>query len=35
MRLDADVRTDPAKSPFGHTYISLTREGIEQREVAA
>ena len=35
MRLDADVRTEPAKSPFGHTYISLTREGIERREVAA
>lgn len=35
MRLDAGVVTDPAKSLFGHTYISLTREGIEQREVAA
>ena len=36
VRLDADTATwDPAKSPFGHTYISLVREGIERREVAA
>ena len=35
VRRDAEVATEPAKSPFGHTYISLTREGIERREVAA
>ncbi len=35
VRLDAEVATEPAKSPFGHTYVSLAREGIERREVAA
>ena len=35
VRLDAEIVTDPATSPFSHTYISLTREGIERREVAA
>ncbi|MCK9298328.1 fumarate reductase subunit A [Methanoculleus sp. YWC-01] len=35
IRLDAEVATDPATSPFSHTYVSLTREGIERREVAA
>jgi fumarate reductase (CoM/CoB) subunit A len=35
VRRDAGVLTDPATSPFGHTYISLAREGIERREVAA
>ncbi|WOX56670.1 MULTISPECIES: fumarate reductase (CoM/CoB) subunit TfrA [unclassified Methanoculleus] len=35
VRRDATVITEPAKSPFGHTYISLAREGIERREVAA
>jgi fumarate reductase (CoM/CoB) subunit A len=36
VRRDPGIITgDPAKSPFGHTYISLTREGIERREVAA
>ncbi len=27
VRLDAEIVTDPATSPFGHTYISLAREG--------
>jgi len=37
----AHVRTDVAKthepenSPFGHTFVSLTREGIETKEVKA
>ncbi|WP_292364474.1 MULTISPECIES: fumarate reductase (CoM/CoB) subunit TfrA [unclassified Methanoculleus] len=35
VRLDAEVVTDPATSPFSHTYVSLAREGIERREVAA
>jgi fumarate reductase (CoM/CoB) subunit A len=35
VRRDADVVTDPATSPFGHTYVSLAREGIECREVPA
>lgn len=33
VRLDAEVSTEPAKSPFGHTHVSLAREGIERREV--
>ncbi|MCK9278315.1 MAG: fumarate reductase subunit A [Methanoculleus sp.] len=33
VRRDAEVVTDPATSPFGHTYVSLAREGIECREV--
>ncbi len=33
VRRDAEVATDPATSPFGHTYVSLAREGIERREV--
>ncbi|NLB00021.1 MAG: fumarate reductase subunit A [Methanomicrobiales archaeon] len=32
VRRDATVTAEPGKSPFGHTYVSLTREGIEQRE---
>jgi fumarate reductase (CoM/CoB) subunit A len=35
VRQDADVTTDPAVSPFCHTYVSLSREGIERREVPA
>ncbi|WP_292519110.1 fumarate reductase (CoM/CoB) subunit TfrA [Methanoculleus sp.] len=35
VRRDASVTTEPATSPFGHTYISLAHAGIEQREVAA
>jgi fumarate reductase (CoM/CoB) subunit A len=35
VRRDATVVTEPAKSPFSHTYVSLAREGIEQREAAA
>jgi len=37
VRRDAEVVTvtDPATSPFGHTYVSLAREGIERREVPA
>jgi fumarate reductase (CoM/CoB) subunit A len=36
VRRDPETATwDPAKSPFGHTYVSLVREGIEQREVTA
>lgn len=36
VRNDKETTTwEPAKSPFGHTYVSLAREGIEQREVAA
>ncbi|MDD3856993.1 MAG: fumarate reductase/succinate dehydrogenase flavoprotein subunit, partial [Methanoculleus sp.] len=35
VRRDAEVATEPAKSPFGHTYVSLAREGIERREVPA
>ncbi|NLA38775.1 MAG: fumarate reductase subunit A [Methanomicrobiales archaeon] len=34
VRRDMDViTTNPVKSPFGHTYVSLSREGIEEREV--
>ncbi len=35
LRRDAEVATDPAASPFSHTYVSLAREGIERREVPA
>ncbi len=36
MKNDIDIVTwEPGKSPFGHTYVSLTREGIEERGVAA
>lgn len=36
VRKDAETGTwEPAKSPFGHTYVSLSREGIERREVPA
>ena len=35
VRLDATVTAEPGKSPFGHTYVSLAREGIEQREGTA
>ncbi len=36
VRRDPETATwDPAESPFGHTYVSLAREGIEQREVTA
>ncbi len=34
VRRDATVITEPAMSPFCHTYVSLAREGIERREVA-
>lgn len=36
LRRDVEVEgttKDPAKSPFGHTYVSLKREGIETRKV--
>jgi fumarate reductase (CoM/CoB) subunit A len=35
VRLEAGVATRPTTSPFSHTYVSLTREGIELREGAA
>ncbi len=36
VKNDIDVVTwEPGKSPYGHTYVSLEREGIEEREVAA
>jgi fumarate reductase (CoM/CoB) subunit A len=36
VRRDPETTTwDPEKSPFGHTYVSLVREGIEQRGVTA
>ena len=36
VKNDIDIVTwEPGKSPFGHTYVSLTREGIEEREVTA
>lgn len=36
MKNDIDIVTwEPGKSPFGHTYVSLTREGIEGRGVTA
>jgi len=36
VKNDIDIVTwEPGKSPFGHTYVSLTREGIEEQEVAA
>lgn len=35
VRRDATVITEPATSPFSHTYVSLSREGIERREVPA
>ncbi len=35
VRRDATVATEPATSPFSHTYVSLAREGIERREVVA
>ena len=34
VRRDAE-KTDPATSPFCHTYVSISREGIERREVPA
>ncbi len=36
VKNDIDIVTwEPGKSPFGHTYVSLTREGIEGRGVTA
>ena len=36
VKNDIDIVTwEPGKSPFRHTYVSLTREGIEEREVTA
>ncbi|MDV2481204.1 fumarate reductase subunit A [Methanoculleus sp. Wushi-C6] len=35
VRRDATVITEPATSPFSHTYVSLARVGIERREVPA
>ena len=35
LRRDAEVVTEPATSPFSHTYVSLAREGIERQEVPA
>lgn len=33
MRVDISQEWDAAHSPYGHTYISLSREGIEKRGV--
>ncbi|MDK2989099.1 MAG: fumarate reductase (CoM/CoB) subunit [Methanoculleus sp.] len=35
VRRDAEIVTDPATSPFSHTYVSLARVGIERQEAAA
>ncbi|MGA2161534.1 MAG: fumarate reductase (CoM/CoB) subunit TfrA [Methanoregula sp.] len=35
MRVDIPQEWDAAHSPYGHTYISKNREGIERRRVAA
>ncbi len=35
MRIDIVQEWDAAHSPYGHTYISKNREGIEGRKVAA
>ncbi|MDD1703063.1 MAG: fumarate reductase subunit A [Methanoregula sp.] len=35
MRVDISQEWDAAHSPYGHTYISKNREGIEKRGVAA
>ena len=35
MRVDIPQEWDAAHSPYGHTYISKNREGIERRGVAA
>ncbi len=33
VRTDVETAWTPETSPFGHTYLSLSREGIEQRGV--
>ncbi len=35
VRRDVQQLTDSQHSPFGHTYISQSREGIEQKEAGA
>ncbi|MDD4483468.1 MAG: fumarate reductase/succinate dehydrogenase flavoprotein subunit, partial [Methanoregula sp.] len=35
MRIDLTQEWDAMHSPYGHTYISKDREGIEKREAAA
>ncbi|MGV8080671.1 MAG: fumarate reductase (CoM/CoB) subunit TfrA [Syntrophales bacterium] len=32
MRTDADASQNEERSPFGHTFLSLSREGIERRD---
>ncbi len=35
VRMDVQQKYEAQKSPFGHTFISLSREGVEHREVGA